>query len=167
MIALVTGGSGCGKSTWAEKLAVRLGGSKCYIATMQVVDDECAQRVARHRAQREGLGFETIERPVDIGGAAVPKGATALLECLPTLLAGEMFGGDANRALPGILTLAERVKHLIVVTNDVFSDGLTYDPETRRYMERLAALNREIARRADLVAEVVYSVPVILKGECP
>ncbi len=36
MIALITGGSGCGKSTWAEGLAVRLGGRRYYLATMPV-----------------------------------------------------------------------------------------------------------------------------------
>ena len=55
MIVLVTGGSGCGKSTWAEKLVSALPAEKrVYIATMQVYDEESVQRVARHRAQRAG-----------------------------------------------------------------------------------------------------------------
>ena len=41
MIILVTGGSGCGKSTWAEKLVQSLpSGKRVYIATMQVYDRE-------------------------------------------------------------------------------------------------------------------------------
>ena len=53
MIVLVTGGSGCGKSTWAEKLMGSLQEDRrVYIATMQVYDEESRQRVARHRAQR-------------------------------------------------------------------------------------------------------------------
>ena len=62
MIVLVTGGSGCGKSTWAEKLVSALPAEKrVYIATMQVYDEESVQRVARHRAQRANKGFTTIE----------------------------------------------------------------------------------------------------------
>ena len=62
MIVLVTGGSGCGKSTWAEKLVASLPeDNRFYIATMQVYDDESVKRVARHRAQRTDKGFITIE----------------------------------------------------------------------------------------------------------
>jgi adenosylcobinamide kinase/adenosylcobinamide-phosphate guanylyltransferase len=164
MIALVTGGSGCGKSTWAEKYIQKLGGRKFYIATMQVVDEECRARVARHQTQREGLGFETIELATDIGNASVEPGSTALVECLPTLMANEMFGGDPERVLPGLTRLMDICGHLVVVTNDVFSDGLTYDPETTAYMRKLASVNRAVAERADLVVEVVFSIPVALKG---
>ena len=53
MIVLVTGGSGCGKSTWAERLVETLPReNRVYIATMQVYDEESRQRVKRHREQR-------------------------------------------------------------------------------------------------------------------
>ncbi len=167
MIALITGGSGCGKSTWAEKLVQSLGGEKFYVATMRIVDEECDQRVRRHRAQRAGLGFTTLECPVDVGSASAAPGCTALVECLPTLMANEMFGGDWSRVLPGIERLMDTCAHLVVVTNDVFSDGVTYDPETRRYMRALADVNQLVALRADLVVEVVYSIPVAVKGILP
>ena len=58
MIVLVTGGSGCGKSTWAEKLADTLPReNRFYIATMQVYDEESRNRVQRHRMQRADKGF--------------------------------------------------------------------------------------------------------------
>jgi len=175
MIALVTGGSGCGKSTWAEGLVLRLGGRRFYLATMPVVDGECEERVARHRAQRAGKGFETVERPVDIGASPVAPGATALIECLPTLMANEMFGFAANpgpapargaveRVLAGVARLTETCGNLVIVTNDVFSDGLAYDPATASYQRALADVNRAVAARADLVVEVVFSIPVVLKG---
>lgn len=81
MIALVTGGSGCGKSTWAEGFIRRFPGPRFYIATMQAVDEECRARIARHRAQRAGLGFETVEMARDIQSAPVAPGAAALVEC--------------------------------------------------------------------------------------
>ena len=165
MIALVTGGSGCGKSTWAEKYIQTFGERKFYIATMQVVDEECRARVARHRLQREGLGFETLEMATDIGSAPVEPGSTALVECLPTLMANEMFGGgDPERVLKGLTRLMDVCGNLVVVTNDVFSDGMSYDPETTAYMKKLAEVNRAVAERADLVVEVVFSIPVALKG---
>ena len=55
MIILLTGGSGCGKSTYAEKLIRRMPREKrVYIATMQVFDEESVKRVERHRAQQIG-----------------------------------------------------------------------------------------------------------------
>ena len=72
MIILLTGGSGCGKSTWAEKLIADMPGDKrVYIATMQVYDGESVRRVARHRAQRAGLGFVTVECEKDLASALV------------------------------------------------------------------------------------------------
>ncbi|NLG23901.1 MAG: bifunctional adenosylcobinamide kinase/adenosylcobinamide-phosphate guanylyltransferase [Clostridiales bacterium] len=169
MIALITGGNGCGKSFYAERLAVSLAGSPLYyIATMRACDDDARARVARHRAQRAGKGFTTIECPLTLDDIAISPGGVALLECLPTLLADEMFhGGDPARILPGLKRLAAECAHLIVVANDVFSDGLAYDEYTRDYMARLAALNAAAAEMADLVVEVVYSIPVAVKGVLP
>lgn len=170
MIALITGGSGCGKSVYAERLmdGLAAGERRYYIATMQVRDEESRLRVLRHRAQRAGRGYETVECPLDLGGAAVAEGACALLECLPNLVANEMFGaGDVTRVFPAIKALSRRCKHLIVVTNDVFSDGEPYTPEVQAYMQALAQLNARTAALADCAVEVVYSIPVPVKGALP
>lgn len=78
MIVLVTGGSGCGKSTWAEKLVSALPAEKrVYIATLQVYDEESVQRVARHRAQRANKGFTTIECEKTLHRRTYPKAASS------------------------------------------------------------------------------------------
>ncbi len=169
MIVLLTGGSCCGKSTYAEKLIAAMPKrNRVYIATMQVYDEESVKRVARHRAQRADKGFETIERQKDIGGLAIAPGGTALLEDLPNLLANEMFGGgNPGRILPGLESLARQSEILVIVSGNVFSDGIRYDESTQDYIRQLAALNSQIAQRADTVAEVVYSIPVAVKGALP
>ena len=169
MMVLVTGGSGCGKSTWAERCAAMSPISRrYYIATMQVYDAESERRVARHRAQRADKGFETVERPKDLAGLRLAPGSTALLEDLPNLLANEMFdGGDWTRILPGLRALAARCENLVMVTNDVFADGVIYPSSTDEYLRRLARINAGAAALADYAAEVVYSIPVPLKGEAP
>ena len=169
MIVLVTGGSGCGKSTWAEKLIAALPREKrVYIATMQVYDEESVHRVARHRAQRADKGFQTIECEKDLASAPVEEGSVVLLEDLVNLMANEMFdGGDVQRIVPALKALARKCSHLVMVTNDVFSDGIDYAKETQEYLRLMAQINRAAAEMADCVVEVVYSIPVCVKGELP
>ena len=169
MICLITGGSGCGKSTWAEKLVRSLpAGDRVYIATMQVYDRESEIRVQRHRAQRAGLGFRTVECEKDLAAVHVQAKSVVLLEDLVNLTANEMFdSGNPDRIVPALEDLAVRCGHLVMVTNDLFSDGEPYSSSVQEYMRRLAEINRRAAVLADCVVEMVYSVPVVLKGELP
>ena len=169
MIVLLTGGSGCGKSTYAEKIIAALPKEKrVYIATMQIYDQESVQRVRRHRAHRADKGFLTVECPKNLSCANVQKGSIVLLEDLPNLLANEMFdGGEWERIIPDLTELAAKCDHLVMVTNDVFADGVTYDDDMQDYLKRLAKINSHAAALADYAAEVVYSIPITLKGAAP
>lgn len=170
MIVLVTGGSGCGKSTWAEKLVETMPReNRFYIATMKVYDQESVLRVERHRRQRADKGFVTIEQQTDLAAADLPQGAVVLLEDLPNLLANEMFdeGGDPARIVPALKHLAQTCSHLVIVTNDIFSDGIDYDPSTAEYIRLLAQIGNAAAELSDSVVEVVYSIPVAVKGVLP
>ena len=174
MIVLVTGGSGCGKSTWAEKLVDTLPReNRIYIATMQVYDEESVKRVARHRAQRADKGFATIECEKDLAAADVPAGSVVLLEDLVNLTANEMFDDEGNysdpfeRVISGVEALQKQCDTLIVVTNDVGTDCVTYDASTQAYIEVLGRINAELAVRADSVCELVCGIPLVLKGELP
>ena len=60
----------------------------------------------------------------------------------------------------GIRHLLEQAGNLVVVTNEVFSDGITYDPETEKYLEKLGVINGQMAQLADAVTEVVYGIPI-------
>ncbi len=168
MTILLTGGSGCGKSAFAEKIISAMPrANRVYIATMRVCDAECERKVAGHVRRRSGMDFRTLEQPRALGEADVPPGGTVLLEDIPNLLANEMFGGDRRRILPDLRALAAKCANLVMVTNDVFSDGGTYEESTREYMRELAEINRAAAAMADCAAEIVYGIPVPLKGVLP
>ena len=171
MLALVMGGSASGKSAWAEGLAVSLGERRLYIATMQPFDGECRRRIARHRDMRREKRFETLEVYTGLKNVKLEQPAdVVLLECLSNLLANEMYGpegcgeGFPDRILEGIFRLAEQTPHLVIVSNEVFSDGDSYSEETLEYMAALGYLNRRIAARADLAAELAAGLPVLHKG---
>ena len=170
MLTIIIGGAGSGKSAFAEAHVCKLPGRKIYLAAMLARDGESLARIERHRAQRAHLGFETLERGLDLAGAEIPAGANVLLEDLSNLLANELYepaGGGADAVYRALARLIESCENLTIVTNEVFSGGADYGEESLRYMRALADLNRELAAQADLVAEVVCGLPNILKGELP
>lgn len=180
MFTLVTGGSGSGKSEYAEALAAGCGcKNRWYLATMEVYGAEGRRKVERHRRQREGKGFETLECPRGLKNIRIPgdpQDTAILLECVSNLAANEMFGaGEApdggtdvaraeQEAFEGILCLADQARELIVVTNEVGLDGGEYGAETKDYIRLMGRLNRRLAERADRVFEVVFGIPVLLAG---
>ena len=170
MLSLIIGGAGSGKSALAEALCCSLEGPRLYIATMPAVDGESLKRIEKHRRQREGLRFDTLECPAGLDRAEIPEGANALLEDLSNLLANELFspeGRGADAVRRGLQRVCERCANLTVVTNEVFSGGTDYGEGTMRFLWELAALNRELAAEADLVAEAVCGLPNVLKGALP
>lgn len=208
MITLITGGSGSGKSAYAEKYICHASNEKgCkekyYIATMQVFDDEGQRKIDRHRRLRAGKGFITIEQPRDIKKAVeklqsencLKTGRSALLECMSNLVANEMFppvdvfGMQAAEAkketlddpenmkdydtaqisrvskkvLKEVSILSENVAELVIVTNNVFEDGVSYDQSTMNYIKAMGIVNRGLAAMAESVVEVVAGIPVTVK----
>ena len=95
MITVITGGSGSGKSVYAENYAMKYRKAKdaCfYIATMQPYGEEGRNRVERHRKQRAGKGFDTIECYQNVGSCAKQiENGIVLLECMSNLVANELF----------------------------------------------------------------------------
>ena len=171
MLIVVTGGSGSGKSACAEETVLSLGEARrIYIATMQAFDEESHRRIRRHRHMRAGKGFETIERYTELDELLIPKDCVVLLECMSNLVANEMFREDgfhpevAERITEGVKNLLSQAKHVVIVTNEIFSEAAVYEGDTVRYQEYLGKINQSIGKMADEVVEVVYGIPLWHKG---
>ena len=173
MTALVVGGARSGKSALAESLCGRWGGPLLYIATLRPGGDaENLRRIAAHRQRRAQLGFATLERYDSLAQLRLPRRyGTVLLECLGNLAANEIFekglapADFAGVALAGAVHMERQADNLVVVSNQIFSGAEDCGPGTRAYMDALAAANRALAGRADVVAEAVCGIPVWHKGE--
>lgn len=174
MMILIMGGSGSGKSAYAEEYLVRLarGSRKYYLATMQVFDKEGQAKIERHRRLRAGKGFVTIEQPTDILEALEKmEEQSALLECMSNLVANEMFSEKepkraeevSEKIVQEINLLSNGLKHLVIVTNNVFEDGNVYDKTTMEYIQALGSINEKMAVMADTVIEVVVGIPLTIK----
>lgn len=174
MMTLITGGSGSGKSAFAESGIVSLGaGRRIYIATMMAFDKEGEKRIERHRRMRRDKNFETIECYTDLQQLQLAADDIVLLECMSNLVANEMFSGDRKgrpdevreAVVQGVIRLRGQVQHLCIVTNEIFSDGLHYAAETAVYQQVLGEINQHLAALADQVVEVVYGIPIYIKKE--
>ena len=143
-----------------------------YIAAMQPLGSDGLQKIDRHRAMRDGKGFQTFERYTDLEHLELSdtKGGTALLECICNLTANEMFDCDGHisdpreRVLAGVEALARQCDTVVIVTNDVGSDGTEYDEATRLYIKYIGDINRRLAEKADVVLELVCGIPIEIKG---
>ena len=170
MLTLVIGGAASGKSAYAESLCLACGLPRIYLATMRVWDEECAARVAKHRAMRAEKQFTTVEAPLHLEAVHLPCRGTVLLEDLGNLTANELYdpegaGNEAAEAvLRGVDALYAQCEHLILVSNEVFSGGAGYAGDTDRYLRALARVNNGIAARADAVVRVICGLPVYYKG---
>lgn len=177
MLIYVYGGSGSGKSAYAEQRIVASGEKKrYYVATMEPFGTEGRRRIARHRALREGKNFQTVECPVRLEQFTCVERGAVLIEDLSNLLANEIWSGQ-GRGWDGCdavfaETVADACKRLagqhalvIVVGNDVYREGDVCSPEMERYIGLLAECGRKIAAYADEVVEVVCGIPLIQKGK--
>ena len=66
--------------------------------------------------------------------------------------------------MEGIEKMLESCAHLVVVTNEVFSEAEMVTEEMLCYKEVLGSINRLMAERADAVYEVTCGIPVQVKG---
>ena len=166
MLTLIMGQNGSGKSRFAETYCHRLGGRLIYIATMQPVGEEGAKRVQKHRRQREGLGFLTIEAPVG-PFPSVNFSDIVLLEDLSNLLANHMFMKDGGilDAYNDVFSLNKACRSLVVVTiSGLNSENIT-DSGTKEYILALNKLNEMLLKDADLAIKMVDGNPKAIKGE--
>lgn len=172
MFFVVTGGSGSGKSAYAEDLILKLKANEqdsqlIYLATMMPYGEETRKKIDRHISLRAGKGFETIECFGGLKDVGWNSKDIVLLECMSNLLADEIYEQKSDNAveeiMQGIEKLYAQCRHVVVVTNEVFSDGIAYEEETISYIRQLAMINRRMAKLADSVTEVVYGIPVRLK----
>ena len=174
MLVLLTGGSACGKSHYAEELCLQLPAPRYYIAAMRPYSKQIEEKIMKKRLLRQQRGFtDSFDRYTDLAGLTLPQRGTALLECLCNLTANEMFDAAGNRTDPvqavlnGVAALQQQCEHLLVVTNDTGCDSRTYDSATNAYIQALGQINACLAQQADCVYELVCGIPILLRGKEP
>lgn len=168
-IVLVGGGVRSGKSAYAVARARAMGPRRAFIATARAYDDELAERIRRHQAERAG-DFVTVEEPVAVAEALARLDGfdVAVIDCVTLWLSNLLVDGIAAeeierraRALAGALRRAPC--HVVIVTNEV---GMGVHPESalgRLFRDLSGRTHQALARAADEVHLAVLGTLLRLK----
>lgn len=161
MLTFLTGGARSGKSA----LAVRMGQRHDHVAFVATArpegDDEWADRLGRHRAERPPH-WATIEEPLDLLAAIerVDPGAFVVVDCLTLWVANLLEARWSDDEIVGVAAkAADRASAhaggAVVVSNEVGGGIVPVDREVRRYRDVLGRVNATWAAAADRAYLVV------------
>ena len=180
MKIFISGGCKNGKSSYAQQLAQdaarRFHAPLYYLATMQPHDEEDLARIARHRRERAGMGFATVEQGTDLCQALerAEERGVFLLDSLTALVANEMFSDDGSmdlqagqRVAHDLQLFLHRVEHAVVVSDFLYADVGFYEGQTGDYLRALAQCDRVAASLCDCVIEVSAACIFCHKGALP
>jgi len=135
-------------------------GRVVVIATGEPRDEEMAERIRRHRADRPPA-WTTLEEPVDLEGVLTGvQEASVLVDCLTLWVSNLMEKGFADveieeRAGKAASLVATRESPSVVITNEVGSGIVPTDDLARRFADVLGRVNSIWAEAADRVLLVV------------
>ena len=169
-LTLILGGAASGKSVFAESLVLKEKLEPVYIATAQVFDNEMAEKVARHRAQR-GDRWITIEEPLAVAEALKQSSGTqaVLIDCVTLwltniLLDDRDIAAESNSLMKALAGCAAPI---VIVSNEVGYGIVPENALSRRFRNAQGRLNQDIAAQADCVVSVMAGLPMVLKGALP
>ncbi len=170
-VMLITGGARAGKSRYAERLLSARPARHAVIATATAGDAEMAERIARHRAERDAT-WETIEQPISVRAAirnAARPDRIVLVDCLTLWISNLMAEQrDIEAEVQGLVgTLKIAAGPVVIVSNEV---GLGIVPDNalaRAFRDNLGRANQLVAAAAEVVVFMAAGLPLVLKGTLP
>lgn len=168
-MTVLLGGAASGKSRAAAALAAGWGRPVTVLATAEALDEEMAERIARHRAERPAA-WTVIEEPIALA-AAIERTAmddALIVDCL-TLWVSNMLADGATSdddvlaaAAAAAKACAARRAPTIVVSNEVGAGIVPMHTLARRYRDLLGRVNAAFAGAAGTVALMVAGRAVTL-----
>lgn len=175
-IVLVTGGCRSGKSDYAQQLGESLPGSRAYVATCPVTDEEMRLRIEAHKLARRDRGWTTIEQFHDLAGVLQNETAAdvVLIDCITLWVSNLMYQADqqgldideswiAARSRDVLDACSKRNGTVIFVTNEVGMGVVPDNALARQYRDLVGRANQTIAAEADVVTLVVCGIPMNIK----
>ncbi|MGO4704935.1 bifunctional adenosylcobinamide kinase/adenosylcobinamide-phosphate guanylyltransferase [Microvirga sp. 2MCAF38] len=164
---LILGGARSGKSRTAQELAEASGLEPIYVATAQAWDDEMRERIAHHRAARDGR-WRTHEEPIHLADAIRSQTSASrivLVDCLTLWLSNIML---AERDLESAMAVLDKAVvgtagSLVLVSNEVGQGIVPDTPLGRAFRDEQGRLNQRMAALCDTVILVAAGCPLVIK----
>ena len=180
-ITLILGGARSGKSAYAQQLALARGGDRVlYVATAEPLDEEMAERIAAHQAERPAA-WHTLEASKGVGStirrwldaAEVPP-AVVLVDCLTLLISNVLLSQALSDPAACETAALDEIERLlataretdaswIMISNEVGMGLVPPYPLGRTYRDVLGRVNQQVAAAADEVLLMVAGIPWQLK----
>ena len=167
MIIYVTGGVRSGKSRYAQNLALSLSPEPVYIATAQVMEEDFAARVNRHKQER-GSQWTTYEVHRELYKLPLHH-KTVVIDCVTLWLTGFFMEHryDIERSLKDFKSEIEQIIKLpgtfIIISNEL---GMGLHAETvmgRMFTDLQGWANQYVVGAADKAVFMVSGIPLDLK----
>jgi len=178
---LIIGGARSGKSSFAQELAINLGGPILFVATAEAKDEEMRRRIETHKRLRPTL-WNTLESATSVGsqiGKNIGQARVVIVDCV-TLLVNNVLCQHMNGADEKIDTevieqqVTDEITQLIdcmnnseasfiVVTNEVGMGLIPTSAMARLYRDLLGKANRMLGQHADRVYLMVAGLPLQVK----
>lgn len=165
-VHLVLGGARSGKSRHALSVCGAMERPHNFIATAQAYDSEMAERIQKHREERDGH-WHTLEAPIELGHAiASLREGTILVDCCTLWLSNVMLAEhDIGREIDALVkSLTTTKANIVLVSNEVGSGIVPENRLARRFRDEQGRLNQRLAELCDTVELVVAGIPLRLKG---
>jgi adenosylcobinamide kinase/adenosylcobinamide-phosphate guanylyltransferase len=157
-LTFLVGGARSGKSALALALAAAWEGPVTVIATGEARDEEMAERIRLHRAERP-QEWATVEEPLELDAAlaAADAAAAVIVDCLSFWVANLLERGDDVESYSERAVASARARSTltVVVSNEVGLGVVPVSELGRRYRDVLGRVNQQWAAAADEAALVV------------
>ncbi len=170
-VMLITGGARAGKSRYAERLMRARPARHAVIATGVPGDAEMAERIARHKAERDP-SWEVVEQAISVRSAirnATRPDRIVLVDCLTLWISNLMAEKrDIDIEIQGLVgTLQTAAGPVIIVSNEVGLGIVPDNPLARAFRDALGRANQAVAAAADCAVFMAAGIPIVLKGALP
>jgi len=167
MIYFITGGQRSGKSSYAQKLALKLSENPLYIATSRVWDEDHKKRILRHKDDRNNK-WTTIEEEKYFSRIEL-NNKVAVIDCITLWLTNYFVDNHYNidkilDLVKSELNILAKADATIIIVSNELGMGLHAETEVaRKFTDLQGWTNQYIAEMADKVFLMVSGIPIQVK----
>jgi|GEM_PF-109866 adenosylcobinamide kinase/adenosylcobinamide-phosphate guanylyltransferase len=181
-IVLIIGGARSGKSSFAEKVAEKIGNNNVtYLATAEALDDEMKERIAHHQSRRPD-SWDTVEEPIKVSKALekIEDKQTVLIDCITLLVTNLLLEFDNTDQkvsleddyakeehildeIKNIMNTAKQKQLNLILVSNIVGLGLVPEYKLGRLFRDISGrVNQYLAQKSDKVIFTVAGIPIEL-----